>query len=428
MQRTTARFMPTPGRKPGTMPTVDELSNLNKTGQRLARAYALSERVSFTVASSEFSEGLKATKECGRAEHSYAYRDSDDHGVQNVAIGALKEWPKYMHCCADVIEAMILTDFRVGVMGATLHRFPKPSCVASVTKLRPLGSKDPMLTYMGAREFVILLADAMMMNMYSKFPTIVLHMVHELFNHAELRFDCLDWSDLQQDPRTAFLTEEFCRFAVASLGIKLSRRIFRSSSSGIERKATPWSDPLSNTFLLDEVDAFSRMQIMARPESPVGYWNLGWVSQQAPSQRGTHGLIAAADSLYWFTKAFKVADEDGDDFISAAARIEAAGCHCVSAAGVVGIKNLDGVVRRDFRSKFSRPEHDPADNDPKSADSWHFEVVMAKDANHGKRIMEHEAQRNAKNTPPTKLSPSEEHLVEVRANFSTMFMLTMLKN
>eukprot|EP01083_Nonionella_stella_P068612 182361_1 len=75
---------------------------------------------------------------------------------------------------------------------------------------------------------------------------------------------------------------------------------------------------------------------------------------QCPSKRKTHGLTAAADCYYWFKKAYEVADDVGDDFISATARIEAAGVVMLGGAGVVGTKKFGSstAVRRDLRSEF----------------------------------------------------------------------------
>jgi hypothetical protein len=51
--------------------------------------------------------------------------------------------------------------------------------------------------------------------------------------------------------------------------------------------------------------------------------------------RKVHGLTAAADCFYHTTQAYHVADEEDNDFIKAAARIDAAACLVMGSAGKV---------------------------------------------------------------------------------------------
>ncbi len=68
-----------------------------------------------------------------------------------------------------------------------------------------------------------------------------------------------------------------------------------------------------------------------KPTDATGYKFKAWVHEQVPKIRKGNGLRAAADSLECYVQAYERADKQGDDVISAAARIDA--CYCILVGG-----------------------------------------------------------------------------------------------
>jgi len=146
--------------------------------------------------------------------------------------------------------------------------------------------------------------------------------------------------------------------------------------------------------LLDEIETFSREQMKFRPSCATGLFNMGWVAMQCPSRRKTDPVAAAANCLRWYTKAYEVADCDKDDFVSAAARIEAAASIGLSAAGAVGIiaDFETAVVRRDFRSEFGGMMKKVKVN-KKAGSVTQYDIIDCLSRDHARKIMEYEENR-----------------------------------
>jgi len=173
-----------------------------------------------------------------------------------------------------------------------------------------------------------------------------LRLVYELHAH-DANGALHDWDS------PAGLTCLDARFALASLGVKVARKLFRKpEASRVEMPGLPLDPALSTRALLDAVELFASEQCELKPASAVGWWNHGWVMQQAAPVRGWDGLQCCATSLRCFTRCFEAADTEGDDFYRSAGRIEAAMCTCLGGASIVGYKVLDsqsGQVQRDMQ-------------------------------------------------------------------------------
>eukprot|EP01083_Nonionella_stella_P128364 388953_1 len=243
-----------------------------------------------------------------------------------------------------------MTDFRLaGISVNIIKEWPRPSCFFVPTSFYPLGEGHQQIGNMSTKAWVVLLANVMIeCNTNLSSAQSILNMIHELYLHAELK----DWSQLDDNPITKVLTEDICRFGLASVGVKVARRIFRVDTD--QRIENVGDIMLSTSSLLDELEVFSRDQMKYKPHAAIGSFNMGWISMQCPSKRKTHGLTAAADCYYWFKKAYEVADDAGDDFNSAAARIDAAGAIIFGGAGAVGTQRFgtNTAVRRDLRGEF----------------------------------------------------------------------------
>jgi len=407
LQLRISALLPTPNRQPGSLPTTAELKKLNKTGQRLARDCALLERVSVTITSTSICD-----------------RFGNEFDPSSTPIGDLIQWDEYMQGCVDVIEALSSTDFRVGpCVTEFIKSWPVPSPFFIPTSFHALGKEEYQLGNVSAQAWVVLLANLMIHLNINMVPAqAILRLVHELYLHA----DTMDWSELKSNSCTESLDENTCRFALASAGIKICRRLYRLDNS--ERAPSPVDAQLSTCMLLDEIETFSREQMKFRPDCATGHFNMGWVAMQCPSRRKTDPVAAAADCLHWYTKAYEVADCDKDDFVSAAARIEAAASIGLCAAGAVGI-TVDfetAVVRRDFRSEFGGMMKKVKMNE-KAGRVTQYDIIDCLSSDHARKIMEYESDRVEKDIPPTAMLKGECHVIEVRLpttlEFTSLYFL-----
>lgn len=259
-------------------------------------------------------------------------------------IGRMVEDESIIKSCVSIVNANILTGFRIG-MSDDPHCKPMPSVWSHVTQFEPPPSTETNLINVRPNEFLILLATAMRLNLMGMIHS-ALRLVYELHAH-DANGALYDWGS------PGGLTCLDARFALASLGVKVARKLFRKpESSRVEIPGDRLDPALSTRALLDAVEFFASEQCELKPASPVGWWNRGWVVQQAAPVRGVDGLMCAATCLRWFTRCFEAADAEGDDFYSSAARIEAAMCTCLGGAGFVGYKvngNEPGQVQRDMQ-------------------------------------------------------------------------------
>ena len=263
-----------------------------------------------------------------------------------------------MTICVDLLRSIvILTDKRVGMMTSILRALPFPDCCLHITEANyPADVEhDVQLHNVGARQFVVLLVGALYSSFLPGLKRSCLHLLHELRLHAAGNYAWLDWNDLRQVKGSDGVpfSEAEARFALATLGLKECRGIYRSGldESSLPPQMRQRKQQPTHEEMLASIEVFANDQIQFRPTSGVGYFNKGWVLTQAPAVRGTNAVEAAADCFDVMTKAYEVADLDQDDFVRAAARIEAAGCLLFGGGGVVGLANKYSTVVRDMRSR-----------------------------------------------------------------------------
>jgi hypothetical protein len=331
------------------------VSNPSPTAKRFVRAYRLV-------------DAMVANAKILRLRY---HADADAGGVagaggnnKSFSMDDLKQDPVYLKQCISLIEANTLTDQRVGIDGIVYYTFPLPSCWNAVTKLAPLlEGMDSKIQQLGsdlsAESFVILLATATVLAVTTS-PHPCLRIIHELRIHAECHFTDRTWKKLEGMEVDSLVitqpTESSLRFALAVVGVKIARRLYRQRD---DRQAFPNAKPLTSKVLLDSIETFARDQCKFRPLSGTGYRNLGWIAVQSVAKRGVHPLEGAAESLALMKQCVAVVDDgvEDDDFHKAGARIEAAMCMVYGAEGIVGYKVLGdkkGSVRRDMRSEKSR--------------------------------------------------------------------------
>ena len=314
------------------------VSNPSATAKRFVHAY-------------ELVDAMEANAELLGSRY-----DVGNHG--DWSIDDLKQDPVYLKQCVSLIQANALTDQRVGISAFIYSTFPLPSCWSAVTKLAPLEGKDSQIQLgnLNADSFVILLATAIVLAVTTS-PHPCLRILHELRIHAECNFAERTWKELesmQVDALATKPTEASLRFALAMVGIKTARRLYRQRD---DRQSDPNSKPVTSKVLLDSIETFARDQCKFRPSCGTGYWNLGWIAQQSVAKRGVHPLEGAAEMLALMKHCFAIADVENDDFLKAGARIDAAMCMVLGADGIVGYKVLGdqkGQAQRDMRSDKSR--------------------------------------------------------------------------
>lgn len=213
-------------------------------------------------------------------------------------ISDLTSDPGHMTDCVDVLRAITLTDWRAPFPVNFCLRIP--SSFRNITQVAlPAGSSsDVCLANVGAKDFVCLLMAAISRTLQAA-KWDVARIAHELRVHADVG---LDWGDLEgvRGSDGQPLTESEARFALATIGIKSTRSLYRHEDlSGL-------SEELTENDLLTSIEIFSRDQVTFCPESAVGYFNLGWIASQVPFVRGENTLAAAADCLDLMKKTTKL--------------------------------------------------------------------------------------------------------------------------
>lgn len=276
--------------------------------------------------------------------------DRDHYNDENmVDIDTLKTDESYIRECVLWIKAFTTSDFRIGCTHQALYGSPMPSCWMHITSLHPLDENKPQLMNLDALCFVILLATAMRLS--STRERFSLQIVHELHAHADGSYDWLDFDELQHHGETMELDEPFLRFALAWVGIKRARTMYRDSG---QRAILPFQKKddvaTQSKSLLQSIETFANEQCQYCPESPVGLWNLGWVTHQV-KHNGKHPWRAANDLYNQMADCCLLADKADDDFYRAEAGIEMAMSLVLGGKPIVGYSVPSGSkvqVRRDM--------------------------------------------------------------------------------
>jgi len=272
-----------------------------------------------------------------------------------VDIGTLKADESYVKECTLWIQAFVSSDFHVGCTKSVLIGSPMPECSIHITSLRPLDINEPQLMNVDALSFVVLLATAI--RMIHPQIRLSLQIVYELHAHALY----MDFDELQQHEEAKEIDESYLRFALAWVGIKCARRMYRESD---ERISTPFQNKndvaIQSNTLLKSIETFANEQCQYKPDSPVGYWNLGWVCSQV-KHNGKHPWKAANECYNLLADCCLLAEKADDDYYRAVAGIDMAHSLIIGGKPIVGYSLPDGEkvqVLRDLNVNDTDGNHD----------------------------------------------------------------------
>jgi len=318
----------------------------------------------------------------------------------------LKNDDLFLKSCVIAITTSYQSDFRIcPVNGDFLHAFP--ALAMHITELHPLeeccetqlvpGSIDAFL-------FVILLVSAMKLKLLND-NRFALQIIHEL--HAHAAQNSIDFEVLQHNESTKKLTGNYVRFVLATVAIKVTKSLYRNKESrtgvfGAEMESEEEMAATTSAVLVRNVELFANEQIKFQPESPIGYWNLGWVDTQV-KYNGRHVWSAAADCYNNMTMCYKLADKCDDDFLKANGRIEAAMCIVIGASGMVGYTLPNGEPVQATRK--IQTNAGPANNVVNCS-------LSGPTTNMGQvEALRKEKQRIEKGYPATRIDPGEQVIV-----------------
>eukprot|EP00986_Skeletonema_menzelii_P009825 scaffold4586_cov152-Skeletonema_menzelii.AAC.5 len=250
-------------------------------------------------------------------------RGKDYYDDNLVDISLLKSDSSYIRECVLWIKAYVSTDFRVPCPSDLLIGSPLPECWTHITSLHPLSDNRPQLMRVDAFSFVILLAAAIRLGQPQE--RFSLQIVHELHAHAEGKYDWLDFDDLKSHDELRELDEAYLRFALAWTGIKRARAMYRNEGQRVAMPQFQSRDDAAtqSKSLLQSIETFAKEQCHYCPESPVGLWNMGYVSSQV-KHNGRHPWRSLVDFYNQMCDCCLLADKADDDFYRAEAGIEAA--------------------------------------------------------------------------------------------------------
>ncbi|KAL7535378.1 hypothetical protein ACHAWF_005149 [Thalassiosira exigua] len=269
-----------------------------------------------TVMATRLVRAYDMIDEIEKLQEARQVRDPERH-CERRDIGELASDGTYVQECALWIRAYVSSDFRVGVSAGALDGSPLPSCWTHITSLRPLEENKPQLMNMDVVCFVILLATAIRLMPRQERGS--LHVVHEL--HAHAKGGWLDFDELNRHGETKGLDEAFLRFALASVGVKQSRTLYRRSVCR-SILLVPFSTPATKSkTLLRSIETFAEEQRRYMPSSPVGHWNLSYVTSQV-KHNGLDPWRAAAIFLDQMAECWLLADAADDDFYRAVSGVE----------------------------------------------------------------------------------------------------------
>ena len=189
---------------------------------------------------------------------------------------------------------------------------------------------------------------------------------------------------------------------MAKLGVTLNRLLYHQTPR--ERKhfypAAVEERFLTSSACLGEVATFAISQV-AQELYPDGKWIFRWVARETIAVHGTPPLYACACCLQHCRDCFQVADGCvQDDFLSAAARIDACLCLMNGGGGVIE-KRVNGKRCAVFRDFMKR----------KGKDS--FVRVQAIEAVNTAKLVQMEEKRAASGMPPFQLDPGDNLLVDL---------------
>jgi len=193
-----------------------------------------------------------------------------------------------LHACACLLQAFpLLTDMRLPAEAQVFQMLPGSSMSCSVTRdAHQVGHVS--LAYICMRRFLVMLVDALQMIVFGQWGMARL-VIHEL--EAQLDGNYIDFEELESDPELyCGLTKQDVEFALAVLGVKVNRQLYRLPPDQRERDGSPFQPPTTETLLAD-CRRFSERQNRVRPDSPVGSMNMAWVEIEHRNLQQAHALL-----------------------------------------------------------------------------------------------------------------------------------------
>lgn len=146
-----------------------------------------------------------------------------------------------LHACACLIQAFPLkTDMRLPAEAKVFQMLPGSSMSSHVTcDAHQVGHAS--VVNMGMRRFLVMLVDAIQMIMFGQWGMARL-VIHEL--EAQLDGNCIDFEELESDPDLyCGLTQQDVEFALAVLGVKVNKRLYRLPPEQREQPGSPFQPP-----------------------------------------------------------------------------------------------------------------------------------------------------------------------------------------
>jgi len=337
---------------------------------------------------------IKAQEMIDDIERIQTNRGKDYNNEDFVDIDTLKADESYIRECVLWIQAIISSDYRAGSSQPVLFGSPTPSCWAHITSLHPLDDNEPQLMNVDALSFIILLATAMRVDE----ERLSLQIVHELHAHASY----IDFDELHQHEETKELDESYLRFALASVGVKRARALYRDTS---KRIITPFQNKndvaIQPKSLLKSIETFANELCEYRPDSPVGLWNLGWFTRIV-NDNGKHPWRAVNEFYNLMADCCLLAEKVDDDFYRAEAGIEVAMSLVLGGKPIVGYRVPCGAMVQTIRDMSYIDEVPEGD----------IEIALnAPSQAAANEAGDKEQKRLAGRVPPTLLEPGESVLV-----------------
>ena len=227
-------------------------------------------------------------------------------------INDLVDNEKAMECVSLFLEALILTDCRLPLTGELIRGLPRARLVNHCTRESIPHAADrevdasTQFAGVSVDHFLLLLCGAHLANLCG-----MTDLCRRLCDELELHLDD-DWTV----DNAELSSERGLRFALATIGLKASRRQFRDAVAGKPRQGPFGSTHDDPSEMLLRTGHWCKVLALARPNSPVGHYNLGWYATQNGETPEVHG---------YYTQCMVAADVVEDDIFAAMARIQLGG-------------------------------------------------------------------------------------------------------
>jgi hypothetical protein len=252
--------------------------------------------------------------------------------------------------CKIIRAAVLLTDMRLMVYPDVVKiLFMLPRCELSThCPLDALEEGHPSLPNMTLQVFLVMMYYALQFNFTKGSMGASRRIIHEL--QSQLNGDLVDFSEMENFREVySNLTEQDIRFAVACLGIKINRGLYRYPQHSVD---SPGEQPLSQGKTLENCKYFTTIQKQLRPESPTASWNLAWCAKEAEEIRDMHD---------YYQECVVQADRAEHDLYRVTARIELAGSLVFGAPAYPEPSKVKREVLVEMKHEFEQLMNDLAD-------------------------------------------------------------------